>query len=364
MLPLPIGIDLGTTNSVIATIGALGPPRGDPQRRGGRDHAVGRLFRGSGPPVVGDEAKRRQGLGEGQVAAFFKRHMGNPDILLPLGDRECTPVDLSAMVLGKLKADAEKALGRPITKAVITVPAYFNDARSGDDRSRPPRRSRGLEAHQRTDGRGEAYGIGRSGRPETVLVYDLGGGTFDVSLVTRSERELEVRATAGDHNLGGKDWDERIVNQVAEQFSERCGGNLLTDSVQQQDLMIRAEEAKKTLSAREVARIAVHHRGGRESFELTRNDFVRLTSDLMERTQALCEQVLSEAGMTWQSLAGVLLVGGSTRMPMVHDYVRRMSGKPPLTGVNVNEVVALGAAIEAAMLLGVPVGGWRRSATS
>lgn len=351
MTTVAVGIDLGTTNSAIAHVNVRGQPEIIPNAEG-NPITPSVIYFGQNPPLVGDAAKELQSMGEAEVASFFKRSMGDSSFLLYMGGQPRSPVDLSALVLGKVRADAEAYLQQAITQAVITVPAYFNN----------PQRQATIEAGQRAGlevlqiineptAAALAYRLHETGRLETVLVYDLGGGTFDVSLVRIGPDELTVLSTAGDHNLGGKDWDDRIATYLGEHFAEVHGSNPLDDTVAFNDLLIRTENAKKALSSRAATRITIHHDGQRETIELTRAMFEDLTRDLMERTQRLAEQVLDETRVTWEMLTGVLLVGGSTRMPMVHDYVRRMSGKEPLTGVNVDEAVALGAALMAARKL-------------
>jgi molecular chaperone DnaK (HSP70) len=350
MEPIAIGIDLGTTNSVIATVRPDGRPEVIPNAE---DSALtpSVIWFGTQPPEVGVRGKEMQGLGESEIASFFKRNMGDPNFRLEFRGKSYTPTDLSALVLGKLRSDAEQRLGRRIEQAVISVPAYFSDAQRRATIAAG--RQAGLEVLliiNEPTAAALAFRVQDTGREEAVLVYDLGGGTFDVSLVTVSPSELKVIGTAGDHNLGGKDWDDRIAIRLAERFAEAHGVDPLADGTCN-DLLVRAEQAKKTLSARDSTQVAVQHDGCKATIELSRRDFEALTRDLMERTQGLCEQVLVEAGWSWGRLTGVLLVGGSTRMPMVHDYVRRMSGKAPLTGVNVDEAVALGAALTAAQQL-------------
>lgn len=346
-----VGIDLGTTNSVIAYVNRTGHPEVIPNAEGS-PITPSVVYFGSDPPLVGDPAKEMQALGEEEVASFFKRSMGDPNFLPRLGGKDRTPVELSALVLAKLKTDAEAALKQPIHSAVITVPAYFNNAQ------REATIEAGRRAHlevlqiiNEPTAAALAYRLHETGKPEILLVYDLGGGTFDVSLVRIASDELSVLATAGDHNLGGKDWDDRIAAYLGRRFAEAHGTNPLDENVSFNDLLVRAERTKKALSSRGVAQVSIHCQGVQETVELTRAVFEELTRDLMERTQRLCEQVLQDKDVGWPDLSGVLLVGGSTRMPMVHDYVTRMSGKSPLAGVNVDEVVALGAAIQAAKTL-------------
>jgi len=310
------------------------------------------------PPRVGEEAKASQGLGEEKIASFFKRSMGDPNFVLHLGGQVRTPIDLSALVLKKLKGDAEAKLGTPVTQAVITVPAYFNNAQR--EATIEAGRLAGLEVLRiinEPTAAALAFGLRETKTEQRVLVYDLGGGTFDVSLVEITPVNISVLATDGDHNLGGKDWDDRIVVYLGQHFADAHGVNPLDNNVSFNDLLVRAEDAKKALSSRNSTRVAIHYEGQRETYELTREKFQELTQDLMERTQCLAEQVMTESGVTWTNLTGVLLVGGSTRMPMVHDYVRRMSGKEPMMGVNVDEAVAMGAAIQAAIDLREKSGG-------
>src|SRR6185295_11312763 len=357
MKSLAIGIDLGTTNSAIAYINAAGRPEVVPNREGSPITPSVIDF-SCDPPRVGEEAKESQGLGEESIASFFKRSMGNPNFVLELGGRPRTPIDLSALVLKKLKEDAEAKLGTPITQAVITVPAYFNNAQR--EATIEAGRRAGLEVLRiinEPTAAAIAFGLHETKTTQRVLVYDLGGGTFDVSLVEITSENISVLATDGDHNLGGKDWDDRVAVYLGQSFAEAHGVNPVDSSVSFNDLLVRAEEGKKALSSRNSTRVAIHYEGQREAYELTREKFQELTQDLMERTQCLAEQVLAEAGVKWTNLSGVLLVGGSTRMPMVHDYVRRMSGKEPMTGANVDEAVALGAAIQAAIDLREKSGG-------
>ena len=343
-----IGIDLGTTNSVIAHINAAGRAEVILNAEG-KPITPSVVYFGENPPLVGDSAKEKQAEGDDRVASFFKRSMGDPTFVINHAGRDWTPTDLSALVLGKLKTDAETALGVPIRQAVITVPAYFNDAQR--KATLAAGEQSGLEVLciiNEPTAASLAYRVHETGKTETVLVYDLGGGTFDVSLVRLAPDELTVLATDGDHALGGKDWDDRIANFLADCFAQEHGVNPLTDNLSSNEILILAERTKKTLKDRQSTKATIHHDGRSGTYELTRVRFEELTRDLMERTQRLCELVLQAKALTWSELTGVLLVGGSTRMPMVQDYVSRMSGKKPMTGVNVDEVVALGAAVMAA----------------
>lgn len=344
-----VGIDLGTTYSAIAYVNPQGKPEVIANERGGKITPSVVAFTASGP-IVGDEAKEMQAAGDRDVASFFKRNMGEPRFLLSFYGREYTPTDLSTLVLEYLKAQAERFFHAPITDAVITVPAYFTHVQ----------RTTTIEAGQKAGlnvlkiiseptAAALAYGLRPNQRNQRVLVYDLGGGTFDVSLVSITADELNVIATDGDHQLGGKDWDDRLIGYLAEQFEGEFGVELIGDDIN--ELRVQAEGLKRQLSARQSAELRVQASGHVGRYTVTRELFENLTRDLLERTQLLTEQVLKDAGLTWRELDGVLPVGGSTRMPMVHGYIEHMSGKPPMGGINPDEAVALGASIQAAMEL-------------
>ncbi|MBA3532713.1 MAG: Hsp70 family protein [Ardenticatenales bacterium] len=342
-----VGIDLGTTFSAVAFINREGNPEIIPTDYG-RTVTPSVVYLGKGGPIVGEEAKERQALGEVEIASFFKRSMGDSQFELFFQGKSYTPVDLSALVLQHLKQVAENHLGENVTHAVITVPAYFNNMQREATIEAAGRA--GLEVLSiinEPTAAAFAYGMRPTQGAQTVLVYDLGGGTFDVSVVRITESEQQVLGTGGDHNLGGKDWDDRVFGYLVQQFEETFGTDPVGDDFNQ--LLVKTEEAKKSLSVRESVEIRVQHEGHKGLFTLTRSQFEDLTSDLMERTQRLTEQVLGEINLSWSDLTNVLLVGGSTRMPMVRTYVERMSGRPPLTAVNPDEAVALGAAIQAAM---------------
>lgn len=342
-----VGIDLGTTFSVVACIDQDGRPQAIPNENN-RAITPSVVYLGKEGPIVGDEAKERQASGATEIASFFKRHMGDANFELMVGGISYTPTDLSALVLKHLRAVAEGYLGQPVTQAVITVPAYFNNMQR--EATIQAGRQAGLDVLSiisEPTSAALAYGMRPTQGSQTVLVYDLGGGTFDVSVVQISPTEQRVLGISGDHNLGGKDWDDRILIYLSQQFEEEFGVELV--GVEFNDLLVKAENAKKSLTTRQSVNIVVQSGGHRAAYELTRGQFEALTSDLMERTQRLTEQVLEDIHLQWSDLTNVLLVGGSTRMPMVHAWVERMSGRPPLTTINPDEAVALGAAIQAAM---------------
>ena len=347
-----VGIDLGTTNSVVARRNEYGRPEVVPNREGtGITPSV--IYFGTDPPSVGQEAKEYARLGDDQIASFFKPQMGNPLFSLRFGGGSYGATELSALLLGSLKADAEAAMGETVDRAVITVPAYFADAQR--KATIEAGRLAGLEVLgiiNEPTAAALAYGLQRSGADEMVLIYDLGGGTFDVTVAAINEEEIAVRSTAGDHDLGGKNWDDRIATFLAERFASETGFDPLDDPVALNEVLVRSEQAKWHLSERSSTRVTLQLDAERRSFELTREEFEGMSFPLMDRTRKLTEEALEEAGLRWKDLTGVLLVGGSTRMPMVRRYVTEMSGQPPRAGVNVDEVVALGAVIRASMLEG------------
>ncbi|HEX3449242.1 MAG TPA: Hsp70 family protein [Isosphaeraceae bacterium] len=355
-MPTFVGIDLGTTNSAVAYRNAYGRPEVIANREG-QNITPSVVYFGADPPVVGQEAKEWARLGNEEIASFFKPHMGNPLFQLQFQGKAYSATELSALVLRRLKEDAETRLGDKVDRAVITVPAYFAD----------PQRKATIEAGtaagfqvlriiNEPTAAVLAYGLQKTAVNETVLIYDLGGGTFDVTVARIMPDEIVILATAGDHDLGGKNWDDRIATFLAERFAGETGFDPLDDSVALNEVLVRSEQAKWALSERNSTRITLQLGTERRGFELTRAEFESMTFPLMDRTRRLTEEALAEANLAWPGLDGVLLVGGSTRMPMVRSYVSQMAGKPPRTGVNVDEVVALGAAMQAAIEVGQSIG--------
>lgn len=342
-----IGIDLGTTYSSVATIDEYGKPVIVKNHNGESLTPSVIYFDESNNPIVGSEAKELLQSGEENVAMFFKRFMGDEVFRFYAHDREYTAKELSAILLRKLKNDAEDALGGEVRDAVITVPAYFNDLQRSETISA------GVEAGlnvlriiNEPTAAAITYGISRSNNQQ-LLVYDLGGGTFDVTVLQITPDTIKVLATGGDHELGGKDWDDMLINHVVEQFQLEFGADP-TESVEvYNDLAYDCEKLKKQLSSKESATISVRYNGMRGRYTITREKFEELTEAQLRSTKTMTEHVLEEAGLTWADLDGALLVGGSTRMPMVENWARQMSGKEPLRGVNVDEAVSLGAAIQA-----------------
>lgn len=345
-----VGIDLGTTNSTLAVIGSNGVPVIVPSAEGRNvTPSVVHIAR-SGELTVGDAALAELPFDAASTARFFKRDMENA-VTLDYHGRRYTPIDLSAAVLVKLKKDGETALGRPIRRAVVTVPAYFHDL--GRVATTNAAQQAGLEVVQiinEPTAAALAFGMRGGYDARTVLVYDLGGGTFDVTLVRLHGDVIDVIGTDGNHTLGGKDWDDRLVTYAAEQVRARSGYDALTDPSDLQVLYAEAEKAKKDLAARRAAVMNLDLGGERLLVEITRERFEEITSDLLIQTEQLIERVLDETNTTIHSLDSVLLVGGSTRMPACHALIERLTGLTPNRTVNPDECVALGAAVCGALL--------------
>lgn len=344
---LVVGIDLGTTNSAIAYINQWGRPEVIPSPEGHHTTSSVVQFRADGQVVVGEAAKQEIALEKENTAHFFKRDMGTTAAYEYRG-RQYTPAALSAEVLKKLKADAEQHLGQAVERAVITVPAYFHDGPR--IATREAGKLAGLEVAQMINeptAAAFAYGLKQTQQEEIVLVYDLGGGTFDVTLVRIAPDAIEVIGTDGNHNLGGKDWDDRLLQYLCAEFQQRHGMDPLADPYTFQELLLRAEDAKKSLSARASAIVPINCGGKMDRIEVTRQRFDELTGDLLAQTEILMNKVLEETRYDYSRITGVLMVGGSTRMPACLELVRRATGKTPNTSINPDECVALGAAIQA-----------------
>ncbi len=345
-----VGIDLGTTNSAVAVVDEYGKPVVLPNAEGETVTPSCVAFTETGV-IVGSEAKTLKQAGSPYVAAFFKREMGNDHYLFPAGDHAYSPAELSSFILKKLKADAEAHLGRPVTDAVITVPAYFRETERRN--TVEAARLAGLNVLRTINeptAAALAYGTDKtdSGSSDRrVLVYDLGGGTFDVTLLDILGDRLQVLSSEGDSRLGGKDWDERIVDYLLDAFRTEFAADPCEDIEFIGDLLIRAEEAKMRLSSALSTTISLRHAGFSGRYELTRRLFEDLGADLLQRTRSLCDKLLAQTGTNTEAVDEILLVGGSTRMPMVHDLIQDRFGRRPSQGVNADEAVALGAALEA-----------------
>src|SRR5438067_899069 len=356
-MPRTVGIDLGTTNSVVAVMEG-GEPRVIPNAEGSNltPSVVG--FTKSGERLVGAAAKRQAILNPDRTISSIKRKMGT-NHRVTIDGKSYSPEEISAMILQKLKADAEAFLGDKVDKAVITVPAYFNDAQRTATKNAGG--IAGLEVLRiinEPTAASLAYGLDKKSN-ETILVYDLGGGTFDVSVLDVGEGVFEVKSTDGDTQLGGDDFDQRIVNYIAEEFKKQQGIDLRNDRQALQRLREAAEKAKIELSnvvqtSINLPFITADQEGPKHlDITLTRAKFDELTHDLVERTKVSFEQALKDASVSASDIDEIILVGGSTRMPAVQDLVKQLGGgKEPHKGVNPDEVVAIGAAIQAGVLGG------------
>lgn len=344
-----VGIDLGTTNSAIAVVASPDRVEVLPNAEGAKTTPSVVQIRPDGSTIVGELARRELVLEKERTALFFKRDMGTSSVY-EYGGRCWTPTDLSVEVLKKLKADAENYLHRAVRKAVITVPAYFQDAARVATQNAGERA--GLEVLQiinEPTAAALAYGFRHVQREETLLVYDLGGGTFDITLVHVGPDGIRVIGTDGNHHLGGKDWDDCLVQHLCEKFRGRHGADPLDDPSTYQELVLRAEEARKALSASLKASVSINFMGRMERIEVTRDELESLTRDLLGQTEILMGKVLEETGYSYSQIAGVLMAGGATRMPACRALVQRLSGKPPNTAVNPDECVAIGAAVQASV---------------
>ncbi len=353
-----VGIDLGTTNSVVSVLEG-GEPTVIANAEGARTTPSVVAFAKSGEVLVGEVAKRQAVTNVDRTIRSVKRHMGT-DWHVKIDDKDFTAQQISAFVLQKLKRDAESYLGEPVTDAVITVPAYFSDSQR--QATKEAGEIAGLNVSRIVNeptAAALAYGLDKGESDQTILVFDLGGGTFDVSLLEIGEGVVEVKATSGDNHLGGDDWDTRVVEWMVKKFKDNNGVDLSKDKIALQRLNEAAEKAKIELSSSSETTVHLpyitHGESGPLHFEekLTRSEFQKLTSDLLDRTKSPFRQVIKDAGLDVSKIDHVVLVGGSTRMPAVADVVRELTGgKEPNKGVNPDEVVAIGAALQAGVLKG------------
>ena len=354
-----VGVDLGTTNSVVAVLEA-GEPVVVPNAEGSRTTPSVVGFSKTGEILVGEVAKRQAITNPDRTIRSVKRHMGDKDWSVDIDGKGWTPQEISAQILNKLKRDAEAFLGDTVTQAVITVPAYFDDAQR--QATKEAGQIAGLEVLRiinEPTAAALAYGLDKQQTEQTILVFDLGGGTFDVSLLEIGEGVVEVKATHGDTQLGGDDWDQRVIDWLAERFKGNYSIDLVKDRMAMQRLKEAAEKAKIELS--QVAETTINlpfisaGPDGPLHLEekLTRTEFERMTADLVDRCRGPFEQAIADWGKGASEIDHVILVGGSTRMPMIQDLVKDLTGgKDPHKGVNPDEVVAVGAAIQAGVLKG------------
>ncbi len=344
-----VGIDLGTTFSAVARINPnTGKPEIIKNSFGSAITPSVLCFESNGNILFGEDAKNMQAVGDTNAIAFFKRSMGKELFSVEFYGKSYTATELSAILLRKLKEEAEQQIGEKIDSAVITVPAYFTHKE----------RSATIEAGKKAGldvisivneptAAAFAYGLNEKDTEQTVLIYDLGGGTFDVTLAYINKDEIRILGSDGDHELGGKDWDDCIARYLASEFEEKYGVDVSDDPEMVSALLVKAENAKKQLTLKDVVDIPIAYGTVRGNVEITEQIFEEISQFLIGTTKDVTERLMESVQIGWRQIDGVILVGGSTRMRMIRNYVKEMSGKEPLSGVNVDEAVAIGAAIRA-----------------
>ncbi|NLK72186.1 MAG: molecular chaperone DnaK [Clostridiales bacterium] len=352
-----IGIDLGTTNSCVSVLEG-GDPVVIANAEGNRTTPSVMAFAKNGERLVGETAKRQAVTNPDRTIMSIKRHMGT-DYKIEIDGKDYTPQDISAMILMKLKADAESYLGEKVTEAVITVPAYFTDSQR--QATKDAGKIAGLEVKRiinEPTAASLAYGLDKEEEHQKILVYDLGGGTFDVSILELGDGVFEVLATNGNNHLGGDDFDNILIDFIAESFAKEHGVDLRKDKMSLQRLKEAAEKAKKELSSTQTTNVnlpfitATADGPLHLNMDITRSKFEQLTAHLVEKTIEPMKKALKDAGITSNDIDKVILVGGSTRIPAVQEAVKKITGKEPHKGVNPDECVAIGAAIQAGVLTG------------
>jgi molecular chaperone DnaK len=356
-MPKAVGIDLGTTNSVVSVLEA-GEPTVIPNAEGGRTTPSVVGFSKTGEVLVGEVAKRQAITNPDRTIRSVKRHMGT-NWTVTIDKKKYKAQEISARILQKLKRDAEAYLGDTVTEAVITVPAYFDDAQR--QATKEAGAIAGLDVMRiinEPTAAALAYGLDKEGAEQTIVVFDLGGGTFDVSILEIGEGVFEVKATSGNTHLGGDDWDDKVMDWLVDEFKGDHGVDLSKDKMALQRLKEAAEKAKIELSTVQETQINLPFITASDAgplhldYKLTRARFQELTADLVESCRGPFEQAMKDAGFTGADLQHVILVGGSSRMPAIQDLVKSMTGKEPHKGVNPDEVVAIGAAVQAGVLKG------------
>ena len=356
-MPKAVGIDLGTTNSVVSVLEG-GDPVVIPNAEGSRTTPSVVAFAKDGEVLVGEVAKRQAITNPGRTIRSVKRHMGT-NWTIDIDGKAYNPQEISARVLMKLKRDAEEYLGDTVTQAVITVPAYFDDAqRTATQEAGQVAGLEVLRIINEPTAAALAYGLDKEDTEQTILVFDLGGGTFDVSVRELGDGVFEVKSTAGDTKLGGDDWDDAVIDWLADSFKNDHGVDLRTDAMAAQRLKEAAEKAKIELSQTQSTHVNLPFITATDAgplhldYELTRSRFQEMTSDLLARCRKPFEQAIKDAGLNKGEIDHVVLVGGSTRMPAVADLVRELTGSEPNKTVNPDEVVAIGASVQAGVLKG------------
>lgn len=344
-----VGIDLGTTFSAVARINEVS---GKPEViKNSFDSPITPsvlCFEPNGKILFGEDAKGMQGMGNTNAIAFFKRNMGNDQFCVEFFGKTYNATDLSAIFLRNLVKEAEQSCGEKIAAAVITVPAYFThkERQATIDAGKKA----GLEVLaiiNEPTAAAFAYGLNEKENEPTVLIYDLGGGTFDVTIARINKDKIDILGSDGNHELGGKDWDDCIARYMAQQFYEEYGVDLGEDDEMVASLLVTAESVKKQLTSKDEISVPIIYKDVRGTVNITEKLFEDISDFLIGATKELTNNLIESIGLSWSDITGVILVGGSTRMRMIHNYVRDMSGKDPLSGVNVDEAIALGAAIRA-----------------
>lgn len=341
---LIVGIDLGTTFSAIAYVNQHGKPEVIPNREGDRTTPSVVFFEDDGTPIVGKEARNQAIIEPRRTVRFVKREMGNPSFRFNVDGKEYFPEDLSAMILKKLKNDAEAHLGKDVAKAVISVPAYFKDAQR--EATRQAGQIAGLEVIRiinEPTAAALAYGLEKIEGDQTLLVYDFGGGTFDVTIMKIQGKEFTVIATDGDEKLGGKDIDAKLVEYLASEFQREHGIDLRQEPHTHQDLWDKAEIVKKDLSFRNDFPVTLSSGGSTLRVDIDRDLFDELTADIIKKTEEGLHRIIKASGLSWNAIDTILLAGGSSRIPAVKELLKRVTGKDAARDMNPDECVALAA---------------------
>ena len=344
-----VGIDLGTTFCAVARIDQnTGKPQIIKNSFGSTTTPSVLCFEENGNILFGEDAKNMQSVGDTNAIAFFKRSMGNKLFSVELFGKKYNATDFSAILLSKLKEEAEQQCGETIDSAVITVPAYFTHIERTETLNAGKRAGLDVIAIiNEPTAAAFAYGLNEKENEQTVLIYDLGGGTFDATLARINKNEIKILGSDGDHELGGKDWDDCIARYLASEFYEKYGEDISDDPEMIASLLVTAENVKKQLTQKDVVNVPIRYKGISGNIEITEEIFESISQFLIGTTKDVVERLMQDVNVTWENIDGVILVGGSTRMRMIHNYIKEMSGKEPLGGVNVDEAVALGAAIRA-----------------
>ena len=348
-MAIRVGIDLGTTFSAVARINeSTGKPEIIKNSFDSPITPSVLCFEPNGKVLFGEDAKNMQGMGNTNAVAFFKRNMGNEMFSVEYYGKTYNASDLSAILLKKLVEEAEQTCGENIDSAVITVPAYFtHKERQATIAAGKKAGLNVLAIINEPTAAAFAYGLNDKENEQTVLIYDLGGGTFDVTIARINKNKIDILGSDGNHELGGKDWDDCIARYLVQEFNEQYGVDLSEDDEMVASLLVTAENVKKQLTSKDEVVVPIIYKDITGIVTITEELFENISSFLLVATKELTENLITSAGLSWRDITGAILVGGSTRMRMIHNYVKEMSGKDPLSGVNVDEAVSLGAAIKA-----------------